>query len=134
MLTPLEISFHGLERSDAVETRIREKFKRIESHFDRITHARVVVTAPQRRTPKPKFFHVKIEIGIPGHKSIVANHEPDADNAHTDVNLALRDAFATAMRQVDEFASRMDHPAKKEKARRRPKPTQPPQSDEPDEA
>ena len=122
MPTPLEISFHGLERSDAVEARIREKFQRIVGHFDRITQARIVVEAPQRRTPKPKFYHVKIELSIPGHKPIVAKHEPDADNAHTDVMLALRDAFATAMRQVDEFAARLDHPAKREKARRRPRP------------
>ena len=49
MITPLEITFHGLERSDAVEARIHEKFERLRSHFDRMTHARVVIDAPQRR-------------------------------------------------------------------------------------
>lgn len=120
MLTPLEISFHGLERSEAVEARIREKFARIEQHFDRITHARVVVDAPQRRTPVPKFFHVKIEIGVSGHSPIVIKHEPASENAHTDVMLALRDAFNVAKRQVDDMAARMEKPAKREQNRRRP--------------
>ena len=120
MLTPLEISFHGLERSDAVENRIREKFQRLESHFDRITHARVVVEAPARRAPRPKFFHVRIEIGIPGQKPVVAKHEPEGDKAHTDVMLALRDCFNAAKRQMDELASRLGHMAKHERVRRRP--------------
>ncbi|MBS0241307.1 MAG: ribosome-associated translation inhibitor RaiA [Proteobacteria bacterium] len=120
MQAPLEITFHGVERSEAVEERVREKFKRIEGHFERITHARVVIEAPQRRTPLPKFFHVKIDIGIPGKKSIVVKHEPEAGEAHTDVMLALRDAFATAQRQVDELADRMEKHSRQERGRRRP--------------
>lgn len=120
MPSSLEITFHGLERSEAVEERIREKFKRIETHFDRITHARVVIEAPQRRTPLPKFFHVSIDFAIPGHKDIIVKHEPDADKAHTDVMLALRDAFAAAQRQVDDFTDRLDKQARHEKVRRRP--------------
>ena len=120
MLTPLEISFHGLERSDAVDARVRERFKRIEEHFDRITHARVLITAPARRAPLPKFFHIKIEIGVPGHRPIMVNHEPEAGHAHTDVMLAVRDAFAAALRQVDDLVAKMDKPAKRERARRKP--------------
>ena len=134
MLKPLEISFHGLERSDAVEARIREKFERLQSHFDRFTHARVVVEAPARRAPRPKFFHVRIEIGVPGHKPIVATHEPDGDHAHTDVMLALRDCFKAAQRQIDELSAKLDHPAKHEKVRRRPRTPNPEAGPEPDEA
>ncbi|MGE0766788.1 MAG: HPF/RaiA family ribosome-associated protein [Hyphomicrobiaceae bacterium] len=122
MQSPLEITFHGVERSEAVEARVREKFKRIEAHFDGITHARIVIEAPQRRTAVPKFFHVRIDIAIPGHKSIVVKHEPDAAHAHTDLTLALRDAFASAQRQISELANRFDKHARNEKARRRPSP------------
>jgi ribosome-associated translation inhibitor RaiA len=120
MQSPLEITFHGVERSEAVEQRVHQKFKRIEARFERITYARVVIEAPQRRTPLPKFFHVHIDIGIPGKKPIVVKHEPDGENAHTDVMLALRDAFSAAQRQVDELSNRLDRQARHEKARRRP--------------
>ena len=120
MLTPLEISFHGLERSDAVEARVREKFSKIEQRFDRVTHGRVVISAPARRAPLPKLFHVRIEIGVPGHAPILVKHEPEADNAHTDPMLALRDAFAAAMRQVEDLLGRMDKPARREQTRRKP--------------
>ncbi|MEZ5855070.1 MAG: HPF/RaiA family ribosome-associated protein [Hyphomicrobiaceae bacterium] len=120
MQGPLEITFHGLERSDAVEARVREKFKRIEGHFERITHARVVIEAPQRRTQVPKFFHVRIDIGIPGHKPILVTHDPEPNSAHTDVMLAVRDAFNAAQRQVNELASRLEKSARQERVRRRP--------------
>lgn len=121
MLTPLEISFHGLERSEAVEARIREKFARLEKHFDRITHARVAVEIPKRRTALPKIFHITIEIGIPAHNPIVVNHEPTGTAGHADVMLALRDAFNAAKRQIEETVARMDKPAKREQSRRRPR-------------
>lgn len=122
MTTPLEISFHGLERSDAVEARIQEKFERLRGHFDRMTHARVVIDAPQRRTPLPKLFHVKIEIGIPGHKPVVAKYVPTEDRPHSDVMLAIRDAFTAAKRQLDAIGERMGPMARKhERARRRPR-------------
>lgn len=123
MLTPLEISFHGIERSEAVETRIHEKFKRLETQFDRITHARVAIEVPRRRTERPKLFHVRIEIGIPGHKPILAHYEPPSEESgRSDIRVALREAFAVAQRQLSELTSRLDHPAKHERTRRRPRP------------
>ena len=121
MLTPLDISFHGLDRSEAVETRIREKFARIEKRFDRITHARVAIEAPKRRTARPKVFNVKIEIGIPGHNPILVDHEPEGIETQADIMLVLREAFAAAERQVEQITSRMDKPAKRAQSRRRPR-------------
>ncbi len=120
MSAPLEISFHGLERSDAVEARIREKFQRLQQNFDRITHARVVVETPRKHSPTAKVFHVKIEIGLPGQKPLIVCHEPVVDQARTDVSLAIRDAFAAARRRLDDVAAKIKHPAKRERARRRP--------------
>jgi len=120
MRTPLEISFHGLEKSDAVEARIRDKFTRLQQHFARITHARVVVETPRKHSPTAKVFHVKIEIGLPGQKPLIISSEPEVDQARTDVSLAIRDAFAAARRRLDDIAAKIKHPAKRERARRRP--------------
>jgi ribosomal subunit interface protein len=122
MTAPLEISFHGIDKSEAVEARIQEKFARLERHFDRITHARVAVEATRRRNSLPTFFNVKIEIGIPGHNAVVVNHEPEDGDTNADVMLVLRDAFAAAKRQLDHVIERMDKPARREQTRRRPRP------------
>jgi ribosome-associated translation inhibitor RaiA len=120
MDTPVEISFHGLERSDAVEARVREKVNRLQQHFERITHARVVIETPRRHTPTAKVFNVKIEIGLPGHKPLIVCHEPEPHQTKADVLLAIRDAFAAARRRLDEVAAKIKHLAKRERSRRRP--------------
>jgi putative sigma-54 modulation protein len=121
MQTPLEISFHGIDKSEAVEARVREKFSRLERHFDRITHARVAIEATRKRSALPTFFHVKIEIGIPGHNPVIVNHEPADGDTQADVMLVLKDAFAAAQRQLDHVVERMDKPARREQTRRRPR-------------
>lgn len=120
MQTPLEIAFHGLERSDAVEDRIRSKFAKLEQHFERMTHGRVVVSLQARRAPMAKKFNVSIEIGVPGQQPVIVNYEPTDDEAQSDVMVALREAFAAATRQVDSRVGRMDKPARREQTRRRP--------------
>jgi putative sigma-54 modulation protein len=116
MTTPLEISFHGIDKSDAVEARIHEKFARLHGHFDRITHARVVISSPNRAGARAKMFNVTIDIGIPGQQPIVIDNEGD----HADVFIALREAFNAAQRKLDATAGRITNPAKRERARRKP--------------
>jgi ribosome-associated translation inhibitor RaiA len=41
MQTPLEISFHNMERSEAVEAKIRQRVEKLEKYFDRITSCHV---------------------------------------------------------------------------------------------
>jgi ribosomal subunit interface protein len=116
MTTPLEISFHGVDKSDALEARIQEKFERLHDHFDRITHARVVISSPNRTDARAKMFAVKIDIGMPGQHPIVINSEGD----YSDVFIALRDTFSAAQRKLDAAAGKMNNTAKRERARRKP--------------
>ncbi|MBC7908715.1 MAG: HPF/RaiA family ribosome-associated protein, partial [Rhodospirillaceae bacterium] len=41
MQIPLQITFHGIDHSDAAEERVREKVAKLEQFFDRITSCRV---------------------------------------------------------------------------------------------
>ena len=37
MRTPVEIHFHGIEKSAAIEERVREKMSKLDKHFGRMT-------------------------------------------------------------------------------------------------
>ena len=50
MQIPLQITFHGIDHSDAVEERIREKTAKLEQIFDRITSCRVVIEHHHRNS------------------------------------------------------------------------------------
>ncbi len=102
MELPLEIVFRNMDRSDAIEARVREKAQRLERYFDRITRCRVAVEAPHRHQNHGKIYQVGIEIGVPG-KRIIVNHAGPGHPAHADVYVAMRDAFAAATRQLEDY-------------------------------
>ena len=101
MRIPLEIVFRNMDRSDAIEARIREKAERLERHSENITRCRVAVEAPHRHQNHGKLYKVGIEIGVPG-KQLIVNHSGPIDQAHEDVYVAIRDAFAAATRQLED--------------------------------
>lgn len=119
---PLEIAFQGMEKSRALEAKIAERVVRLEKHFDRITHTRVVVAAPHRHSQKGKIYQIKIEIGIPDHAPLVITHEPVVSHANQDLQTAIRDAFDAARRSLDDMAEKISGTAKAERGRRKPSP------------
>jgi ribosomal subunit interface protein len=105
MQIPLEIAFKNMERSDAVEARIREKAeKKLDRFAGRITSCRVLVEAPHRHHHTGYTFDVRIDIHVPGEELVVTRESTDP--AHSDVYVAIRDAFDAAVRQLDGHTSR----------------------------
>ena len=106
MQIPLEIAFKNMEKSEAVEARIKEKAeKKFERYAGRITSCRVVVAAPPKHHVHGSCFDVRIDIHVPG-EELVVTREGQNDPAHTDVYVAIRDAFDAAVRQLDDHARR----------------------------
>lgn len=122
MDTPLEITFKGLDKSAAIEAKITEKAAKLERVFDRMTHCRVVVAAPNKHHHKGKSYEIKIDIGIPDHAPLILTHESHVGDAQEDLQIALRDAFDAAKRRLDEIADRLKGSARSERGRRRPSP------------
>lgn len=120
MNTPLEISFKGLDKSAAIESKIAERAAKLEKHFDRMTHCRVVVAAPHKHSHKGKTYEIKIDIGIPGSAPLIVTHESAVGQAQEDLKIALRDAFDSAGRRLDDLVEKMNGSARAERGRRRP--------------
>ena len=112
MQTPIHIAFHGIDKSDALETRIRGKIAKLEQYFDRITSCRVTVERNHRsktvENQKDQPFHVSIFLGVPGDELVVKRDPKDQDalKDHQDVQVAVRDAFDTMERQLKEYVRR----------------------------
>ena len=120
MHTSVEIHFHGIEKSEAVEERVREKVSKLEKHFGRMTRCRVVLEAPHRNPQKPKVFQVKIELGMPHRRPVIVRHEREGSHAHEELPLAIRDAFNAAQRKVDGESRKISERPRLERGRRRP--------------
>jgi len=101
MQIPLQITIRDMEHSDALETHIRDKANKLDEFFDRITSCRVVVEMPHKHRQQGKQFTVRIDIGVPGSEVVV-----NRDHAE-DVYVALRDAFDSAKRQLEDYARKI---------------------------
>ncbi|CAA7624534.1 ribosome hibernation-promoting factor, HPF/YfiA family [Magnetospirillum sp. UT-4] len=106
MQNPLQITFHGIDHSDAVETRVREKVAKLEQFFDRITSCRVAIESHHKNTSslhhKGDAFHIRIDVAVPGSELVVKR---DSDE-HEDVYAALKGAFQAIERQLKEYVAR----------------------------
>lgn len=94
-----ELVFHNVDRSDAVEQKIRERLERLERYADEIISARVVVDCPHRHKRTGNLYQVGIEVGLPG-EDVHVHRNSDDDHSHEDVYVAIRDAFDAAERQL----------------------------------
>jgi ribosome-associated translation inhibitor RaiA len=96
MKLPLDITFRGLQRSEAVETAARRKAEQLERFAADIVSCRVVIEQLQARQVQGRPFGVRIELAVPG-RQLVANQVQ-----HEDVSIALRDAFDDMRRQLED--------------------------------
>jgi cold shock CspA family protein/ribosome-associated translation inhibitor RaiA len=106
MQTPLQIAFHNLKHSAAVEDTIRDKVDWLEEFCDRITGCRVVVEVPHQHHQRGNLYQVRIDLTVPG-EEIAVNREPAEHTAYRDLDSALRDAFDTARRLLEDYVRRM---------------------------
>lgn len=100
MQRQLEIRFHGIDRSEAVETYVREKVDKLEAHCDHITGCRVTLEQPHHHHTKGSSYHVRIEIAVPG-DDVIITRDPGDNHDHEDIYVLLRDAFKVAHRLLE---------------------------------
>lgn len=100
----LQITFHNIDASEAVERKVRERASELEQFFDRIIACHVVIERPNRRR-HGDLYRVRIDLTVPG-KRLVVRRSPAENHAHEDVYVAVRDAFDAARRRLEDHARR----------------------------
>ncbi len=101
MQIPIQITFRDVPRSDALEAHIRQKAEKLDEFHSRIISCRVSVEELGKHQHQGRQFRVSIDLRIPG-REIVVNRDHDED-----VYVALRDAFDSAKRQLEDAAREM---------------------------
>lgn len=98
MQIPLQINFRGIPHSDAVAKYIRDRSRKLEFFHDRITSCHVTVEELGKHQHQGRQFEVRVDVRVPGNEIVTNLHH------HEDVYVALRDAFDSARRQLEEVA------------------------------
>jgi ribosome-associated translation inhibitor RaiA len=96
----LQITFRHMEPSPAAEARVRKLAAGLE-RFGQITHCSVVLELPAQHRHKGGPYSVKIDLRVPG-REICVDSERDLHGEHTDLHVAIRDAFRAVRRQLED--------------------------------
>jgi cold shock CspA family protein/ribosome-associated translation inhibitor RaiA len=121
-LTPT-ITFRGVERTDALETEILTRLRKLETYYRGIMGCRVAVELVQRHHEAGNRYHVRIDLTVPGEEIVVAHdasrhgeardqrvskgrkdREVDPQRKHAAV--AVHEAFDAARRRLQDYARR----------------------------
>jgi ribosomal subunit interface protein len=102
MKRALQITYRGMETSEALSNHIRGEAEKLEQFFGDIVGCHVVVEEPHRHKQQGNEFHVRVDLHVPG-KDIVVGRDP-GNRPHNDAYLAVTDAFEAARRQLQHYA------------------------------
>jgi ribosomal subunit interface protein len=96
MKLPVQITFHGMDASDAVEVSVRDKVDHLERFSAGIMSCRVAIDLLQKHRHQGRPYGVRIDLTIPGRELVVDRVENE------DVYVAVRDAFDDMKRQLED--------------------------------
>jgi ribosome-associated translation inhibitor RaiA len=111
----LQIAFRNMDASASAEALVRQRAEELEHLLDRISACRVVLDCVHRQNQMGRLYHVHIDLTLPGGK-IVVNHDNGSNHAHDDLQLAIRDSFEAARRQLAEYMRKHDGIARRRAA------------------
>jgi ribosomal subunit interface protein len=100
MQTPLQITIRHMSNSPALTSRIHEEVEKLSGFCPDIVSCRVVIEQRDRHKSQGRSFNVRVALGVPG-EELVVNHDHDED-----VYVAVRDAFASLARRLEDFIRR----------------------------
>ena len=105
MDVPLEIRFHGMDSSESVEARIREKVAKLEKKYSHLIACRIGVEKPHNQHRTGNVYEVHIEMSVPGTELVVSKEPHHAGDRYKnpDIYQAINAAFDVAERQLQQF-------------------------------
>jgi len=103
---PVSVVFRNMDASPTVQAAALRHAAKLGRKYGRILSCRVTVEAPHHEHRKVKLFRVAIDLKLPGHE--IATKFASGDRpAFGDAGAALREAFATTARRLQDHVLRM---------------------------
>jgi cold shock CspA family protein len=103
MRVPLGITFRGVEKSEGIESLIREKASKLDKLTDSLISCQVAVEKPQKHQRTGNPFRVRINLRVPPGNEIVVKRESSGGDLHDGLTKVIREAFDAAHRNLQDF-------------------------------
>lgn len=100
MQSSVNVSYRGLEKSEAIEQMVREKAGHLDKFCDHIGRCDVAIEQPNHAHKKGNPFRVRIDVTVPPGHELIAEEEQIDNGSHEPLAKAVHDAFKTMERQL----------------------------------
>jgi len=100
MEKPLQIAYRDIDKTEAVDSLIRQKAEKLEKLYQHITSCEVVVAKPQQHQTSGSPYRVRIDLRVPPGHELVVRHEPGQGEMHDSLETVIRNTFESAWRQL----------------------------------
>lgn len=104
MQYPLQVSFRQMPHSSAIESLVWENAAQLNRYAEQIQNCHVVIESLGVKQKHGKRYHVEIDLSVPG-EDIEITSESSEHLEHTNIRMALRDAFDSAHSWLADFVS-----------------------------
>jgi ribosome-associated translation inhibitor RaiA len=106
MKIPLEITYRDVDKSDILESLIHEKADKLKKFCSYFNSCRVAIEMPTKRRTSGNSYLVRINLTVPPGHEILVRQEIQEGEVSDPLSAAVRSAFDTAGRRLQEFVER----------------------------
>jgi ribosomal subunit interface protein len=100
MQIPSKISFHNMDSSPALESRVQEKIDKLQARFPDLIRCQVTFEGGSQHKQKGNTYSVHIIATLPGSEKVVSHHSGKKPDRHSEAYAAMNDAFTAIEKQL----------------------------------
>ena len=112
MQLPIEIAYRGVEKTDELETLVRDKASRLDKFCDHINRCDIIIEQPNHSQHSGSPFRVRIDLTVSPNHELVADEKPTKHEMHEPLTKVINDAFKTMERQLKDLTDRQHNKVK----------------------
>jgi cold shock CspA family protein len=99
---PVQVTFRGLEPTDALTKAVEDRASDLEQYFNKIQSCKVMVESSHRKHHQGNLYHVRVRLAVPG-EEIVVSRDPPEHAQNEDLYLVVNDAFKETVRRLEDY-------------------------------
>jgi cold shock CspA family protein len=104
MDVPLEITYRGVERIEAVDELVRRKAAKLEQVCGWMQSCRVTIEKDQQHQAAGNPFRVRLDITVPPGHELAIRRQSSGGDLHNELPTIVRNAFDAARRKLQKLA------------------------------
>jgi cold shock CspA family protein/ribosome-associated translation inhibitor RaiA len=114
MKVPPDITYRGVDKTEALDALVNEKLNKLEQVCDHISSCHIAIEKIHDRPRSGSPYRVRIDMTVPPSHELVAESNPPDINQYASVDAVIRDAFDAAVRQLRKL-NQLQHDSDKAK-------------------